>query len=105
MYLTIHDELSTDLVERVASQMPGARRIALHEHQVVSMVDALAPSREILAYSNFEQAHRARSVRRGGVGLACIVGGSILFGFLRRAPSQQSSGPDRNKHLGDEGKV
>jgi hypothetical protein len=84
MYLLIHDALPTDLVEQAASQMPGPRRIALYERQVVSMVDALMPAREILSYADFEQAHRARAVRRGWIGLVCLLGAATMAGFLRR---------------------
>ena len=84
VYLMIHDELPTDVVERAASQMPGPRRIALYERQVVSMVDALMPAREILSYTDFERAHRARAVRRGWVGLVCLLGAFTMAGFLWR---------------------
>jgi hypothetical protein len=84
VYLMIHDELPADAVERAASQMPGPRRIALYERQVVSMVDALMPAREILSYTDFERAHRARAVRRGWIGLVCLLGAFTVAGLLRR---------------------
>jgi hypothetical protein len=86
MYLLIRDALPTDLVERATSQMPGPRRIALYERQVVSMVDALMPARTILSYADFERAHRARAVRRGWIGLVCLLGAATMAGFLRRIP-------------------
>lgn len=62
--------------------MTSCRRTWWNERQVVSMVDALTPAREILSYADFEQAHRARAVRRGWIGLVCLLGAFTVAGIL-----------------------